>query len=62
MEQHSRDSSQVSTKQQSVGATIAIVVVLAMVIIGAFYAWGKHSRTKQNTLQQTQTTSTTTIK
>ncbi len=59
MEQPTRDSSQVSTKQQSVGATIAIVVVLAMVIIGAFYAWGKHSRIKQNTSQQT---STTTVK
>ncbi|HQU07776.1 MAG: hypothetical protein B7X04_02490 [Parcubacteria group bacterium 21-54-25] len=28
-------------QQQSWGAVIAIVVILAMIVIGAFYAWNK---------------------
>lgn len=30
-----------SAKQQSWGAVISIVVIVLMVIVGAFYAWGK---------------------
>lgn len=30
-----------SPKQQSWGALISIVVIMLMIIIGAFYAWGK---------------------
>ena len=30
-----------SQKQQSWGVLISIVVIVLMVIIGAFYAWGK---------------------
>jgi len=30
-----------SPKQQSWGALISIVVIVLMIVIGAFYAWGK---------------------
>ncbi|HVB20161.1 MAG TPA: hypothetical protein VNF51_02680 [Candidatus Paceibacterota bacterium] len=30
-----------SAKQQSWGAVISIVIIVLMVIIGAFYAWGQ---------------------
>ncbi len=35
-----------SSRQQSWGATIAIVVIVLMVIVGAVYAWNK--RTAKN--------------
>jgi len=30
-----------SSKQQSWGAIISIIVIILMVIVGAFYAWGE---------------------
>jgi len=30
-----------SSKQQSWGAVISIIVILLMIIVGAFYTWGK---------------------
>lgn len=30
-----------SNKQQSWGVVISIVIIVLMIIIGAFYAWGK---------------------
>ena len=30
-----------STKQQSWGVVISIVIIVLMIVIGAFYAWGK---------------------
>lgn len=30
-----------SAKQQSWGAVISIVIIVLMVVIGAFYAWGE---------------------
>lgn len=30
-----------SRKQQSWGAVISIIIIVLMIIIGAFYAWGK---------------------
>lgn len=30
-----------SQKQQSWGAVLSIIVIVLMIIIGAFYAWGK---------------------
>jgi len=30
-----------SSKQQSWGALISIVVIVCMIVVGAFYAWGK---------------------
>ncbi len=30
-----------SIEQQSWGTAIAIVIIVAMVVVGAFYAWGK---------------------
>lgn len=47
-----------TVKQQSAGAIIAIIVVLSMIIIGAFYALGKHTRSRQYTQPQTTATST----
>ncbi|MCX6790122.1 MAG: hypothetical protein NTV60_01190 [Candidatus Kaiserbacteria bacterium] len=35
-----------SAKQQSWGVVISIVVIVLMIVIGAFYAWGK--RLEQN--------------
>jgi hypothetical protein len=35
-----------SAKQQSWGVVISIVVIMLMIIIGAFYAWGQ--RIEQN--------------
>ncbi len=30
-----------SAKQQSWGVVISIVIIVLMIVIGAFYAWGK---------------------
>ncbi len=30
-----------SPKQQSWGAVISIIVIVLMIVVGAFYAWGK---------------------
>ena len=38
-----------SSKQQSWGVVISIVVIVLMVVVGAFYAWGK--RVEQNIMQ-----------
>ena len=36
-----------SVKQQSWGVVISIVVIMLMIIIGAFYAWGKRLEENQ---------------
>lgn len=55
MQDENKESIQTTTpKQQSWGALIAIFVVLAMIITGAFYAWGKRISTEK----PTQTTNT----
>ncbi len=36
-----------SPKQQSWGALISIIIIVVMIVIGAFYAWGKRI-TEQN--------------
>lgn len=46
-----------STKQQSWGALISIVIIVLMIIVGAFYAWGK--RIAQN--QQYPTATSTSL-
>lgn len=56
MKQNTHDQYPNTVKQQSVGAIIAIIVVLSMIIIGAFYALGKHSRGVRYVSQQTATT------
>ncbi len=38
-----------SPKQQSWGAVISIVVIVLMIVVGAFYAWGKRVN-EQNAL------------
>lgn len=40
-----------SKKAQSWGAVISIVVIVAMIVTGAFYAWGKRI-TEQKQLEQ----------
>jgi len=45
-----------STKQQSWGALISIVIIVLMIIVGAFYAWGE--RIAQNQQYPTAATST----
>jgi hypothetical protein len=37
-----------SAKQQSWGVVISIVVIVLMIVIGAFYAWGKRIEQNQN--------------
>jgi len=37
-------------EQNSWGALIAIVVIMAIVVVGAFYAWGKRIAEEQQTL------------
>ena len=49
-----------TSQQQSWGALIAIFVILAMVIAGAFYAWGQRVATEQALLQQSAGTATST--
>ncbi len=56
MEQNTHNQYPNTVKQQSIGAIIAIIVVLSMIIIGAFYALGKHTRRAQYVSQQTATT------
>ncbi len=58
MQQDTHNQYPNTVKQQSVGAIIAIIVVLSMIIIGAFYALGKHTRRGQYTSQQTTATTT----
>ena len=43
-----------STKQQSWGAVISIIIIVLMIIIGAFYVWGK--RISQQNLYTATTT------
>lgn len=50
---------QSTPQQQSWGAIIAMVVILAMIIIGAFYSWNNRTHTeKVGTDAQTGTTTT----
>lgn len=50
-------------QQQSWGAIIAMVVILAMIIIGAFYSWQKRTgvETTKTFVPAAQTEATTTI-
>jgi hypothetical protein len=40
-----------SRKQQSVGALVSIVVIVLMVVIGAFYVWGERVAERTRSLQ-----------
>jgi predicted permease len=46
-------------KNASWGAIISILVIMAMVVIGAFYAWGKRIDEEHSAAQAAQTASTT---
>jgi len=37
-----------SAKQQSWGTAIAIIIIVVMVVVGAFYAWGKRVAEQYN--------------
>ena len=37
-----------STKQQSWGVVISIIIIVLMIVIGAFYAWGERISQNQN--------------
>jgi hypothetical protein len=41
-----------TVEQQNWGAMISIVIIVLMIIIGAFYAWGKRLATQQAYIQQ----------
>jgi hypothetical protein len=43
-------------KNASWGAIISIIVILAMIVIGAFYAWGKRVDEERVTTQPTSAT------
>lgn len=47
-----------SIKQQSWGAVISILIIMLMIIIGAFYAWGKRAA-QEHALTATTTAATT---
>lgn len=48
-----------SIKQQSWGTVISIIIIVVMIVIGAFYAWGKRvAENKANTVQSSATTET----
>lgn len=36
-----------SQKQQSYGALISVILILLMIVVGAFYAWGKRVSERQ---------------
>jgi len=44
-----------SAKQQSWGAVISIIIIVLMIIVGAFYSWGKRIA------QENSYTATTTV-
>jgi len=56
MEQDTHNQYPNTVKQQSTGAIIAIIVVLSMIVIGAFYALGKHTRSGSSVTQHTTAT------
>lgn len=37
-----------SVKQQSWGVVISIVIIVLMIVVGAFYAWGKRIAEEKN--------------
>jgi hypothetical protein len=45
-----------SPKAQSWGAFISIIIIMLMVIIGAFYAWGQRIAQQQQTFAPATTT------
>lgn len=50
-------ASKPSPKQQSWGAVISIIIIVLMIVVGAFYSWGKRVAENQ-TLMATTTEAT----
>lgn len=42
-----------SSKQQQWGALVSIVVIVLMVVVGAFYAWGKRIAEQKTFIEST---------
>ncbi|HUQ30304.1 MAG TPA: hypothetical protein VM103_02165 [Candidatus Paceibacterota bacterium] len=42
-----------SPAQQSWGALVSIIIIVMMVVVGAFYAWGKRVAEERALIQQT---------
>jgi hypothetical protein len=45
------NSQQVIAQESSTGPAIAIIIVLAMIILGGFYFWGERSKSTDTTLE-----------
>jgi len=48
-----------SPKQQSWGAVLSIIIIVCMITLGAFYAWGKRIAEERGIYLQTATTTVT---
>lgn len=48
-----------SPKAQSWGAVISIVIIMLMIVVGAFYAWGQRIAQQQSYQTPTNTATTT---
>ena len=46
-------------EQQSWGTMIALVIIIVMVVVGAFYAWGKKIAEERSLIPQTGTSTQT---
>jgi hypothetical protein len=42
-----------SPKQQSWGTIVSLVIIVLMIVVGAFYSWGKRIAEQNALLQQT---------
>ncbi|MDO8624242.1 MAG: hypothetical protein Q7R54_02700 [bacterium] len=43
-------------KQQSWGTIVSLVIIIAMIVVGAFYAWGKRIAEERALIEQISTT------
>jgi len=48
-----------SPKQQSWGAVLSIIIIVCMIVLGAFYAWGKRIAEERGIYLETATTTVT---
>ena len=49
-----------SAKQQSWGAVLSIIIIVLMIIVGAYYSWSKRTA-QQNTMGDTASEATTNL-
>ena len=48
-----------SPKQQSFGTILSIVIIVLMIVVGAFYSWGKRIAQERAILESATSTTTT---